>query len=207
MDDDYVYIRNRMAESGYELTPNQTASSIKALRKLQEHIRENPDLAEELSSLSENEILRLQLKQALINDNAKAAGSYAQALIASQVQQLQLAASNPFGLLNTDIKAATDSLLAMANALKALQVPPVITQLSGSAAFAAKVAAVPTYEAYASPWQFGGASADPVYRVTQGNQTITIVDATSGGVNAITQNNSLNGTPATVSRYNAIGGL
>lgn len=77
------------------------------------------------ASLSENEILRLKLKQALLDDNAKAAGQYAQQLIAAQTASLQLAMLNPFGRMNTDILLATDSLKALAAALAALQVPAI----------------------------------------------------------------------------------
>lgn len=160
------------------------------------------------ASLTQDELLRLKLKQALLNDNATAAGQYAQQLIAAQVASLQLAAANPFGAMNLDIINATKSLMDLAAALAALAVPPQITQLGGLAAFQAKVAAVPTYESYASPWQFGGASADKVYQSTNAQGvTVTLIDATTGGVNAVTQNNSLNGTPATVTRYAPIGGL
>lgn len=158
-------------------------------------------------SLTQNEMLRLELKKSLLDDNAKSAASFAQQLVASQVAALQLAASNPFGLINADIMSAIKSLQEFAAALAALsEMPPTITRLGGLAAFQAKVAAVPSYESYASPWQFGGASADPVFQSTNAQGvTVTIIDATTGGVNTITQNNSLSGTPATVSRVNPFG--
>lgn len=64
-------------------------------------------------SLTENELLRLQLKQALLNDNAKAAGEFAQQLINSQMAAIQLDASNPFNNWNTAIQKTIESLRSL----------------------------------------------------------------------------------------------
>lgn len=74
-------------------------------------------------TLTENELVRLKLKQALLNDNAKAAQEYANQLVVSQIAMLNLAQANPFSQITSDIYSAIKALLELQAAMNAI-VPP-----------------------------------------------------------------------------------
>ena len=65
-------------------------------------------------NLSEDEQNRLKLQQALLNDNATAAGKLAQTIIASQEAALLAEKTNPFGTWNDSLQLVLDSLRQMA---------------------------------------------------------------------------------------------
>ena len=160
------------------------------------------------ASLSENELLRLKLKQALLNDNANAAKNFANELINSQIAALELARANPFAQMNTDIMSAINSLLqlqALMNAIGTKQYAPTISTAAGTFYTSSTGA---TSNTTSATWgQYYQGLSGGLYGSTPAqNVTVTIVDQTSSGV-TVSQNASLNGTPATVTRYNPIGGL
>ena len=71
-------------------------------------------------NLSEDEQNRLKLQQALLNDNADAAGKLAQTILASQQAALLAEKTNPFGTWNDSLQVVLDNLRKMAIELAAL---------------------------------------------------------------------------------------
>jgi hypothetical protein len=61
--DDALVLRNRMAEIGYEFTPNHAASILNDMLVIKESLQENPDQIEMLKALSEEE--RRELRRRL----------------------------------------------------------------------------------------------------------------------------------------------
>ena len=85
-------------------------------------------------SLSQDEITRLQLKKALLDDNATAAGALSQQILATQINMLKLQQSDPFISMNTNIQETIKSLVDMQNQLKNLGIIPSTGGLSGTSA-------------------------------------------------------------------------
>lgn len=173
----------------------------------------NMDLIENVAALqgkiNEDEKIRLQTQQALLTGNAQSAGELAMKLLEAQKQALMLRQTDPFLGWPDSAAAAIKSIQGMIDALKLLGIAEAASKtvsVGGFAAFQAKVAAQPTYEQYASPWQFGGASADRVIG-SMNSQTGVIdinLNVVNGSVTADLQNQSLTGTPANIYRINPI---
>lgn len=132
------------------------------------------------------------------------------AQIASNVQQdVKLLSVVQGGLNNlkspdNPLKSLLDDIAAAIAALDQLTKK---FQLSPAAAFAAKVAVVPTYEQYASPWQFGGASADVVTgTINPMNNQVTINVAgtviTEQQLSNSLANLNASGIPSNINRVN-----
>lgn len=157
-------------------------------------------------SLTSNEMLRLQLKKALLDDNATSAKNFANELINSQIAALELARANPFGQITTDIMAAIQALLQLQALMNAVsQKTSYAPTISTAAGTFYTSSTGETSDMTTATWgQYYQGLSGGLYGSTPVMPTITIVDATSGGVNAITQQNSLNGNPTSATRLNPL---
>ena len=155
-------------------------------------------------SLTQNEMLRLQLKKALLDDNAKAAGDFAMKLADSQIAALQLAAANPFGKINLDILSAIASLQAFQQQLLALQVPmksylPTISTAAGtyyesSTGLKSTDLNAGTFAQYYNGLSGGLYGSTPVVNVNVQGNVIAQQDLVSA-INTGLYNTQANGTP------------
>lgn len=156
-------------------------------------------------SLSQDEITRLQLKKALLDDNATAAGNLAQQVLATQINMLKLQQSDPFVSMNMNIQETIQSLIQMQSQLKNLGITPSTGGLSGTTAAGTQYTngvALASGAIVAQDAQGFG-----VLAPSAGAPTINVVvsvDPNNGNINASTQNQSLQGTPTTISRINQL---
>ena len=150
------------------------------------------------ATLSQDELDRLKLKQALLNDNAAAAAQFAQQVINDQIALARI--QDPFGSMNTNIQAVIASLIEMQKQL--LNVSNGLTGVS---------AAGTTYTngvllssgAIVGKDQAGMGVLIPSPNAPTVNVGLTITDNTSGGT-TVQQNNTLSGTPSWITRLNAL---
>ena len=175
--------------------------------------------------LSQDELDRLKLKQALLDNNATAAGQLANQLYATQIQMLQIAANDPFNPMADAIRTVIQQLQAAQLELAKMAAIPPIPALAQFQSIAASAAALglptsmlanaqgnvgtPNFHDTYTPWTDLSAAAAALGLSTaelaaaQGNVTVTINNNTAGTV-TVNQDSSTNGTPSTVTRINPL---
>lgn len=156
------------------------------------------------ASLSQDEIDRLNLKKALLDQNATAAAKLAQEILATQAAALQAEAISPFSTWADGAKAALDQIQALQFELKGMGVGLGTPSIAASTALAlSKDSAAALADSLPNVQdQYDSQTAAVNSFVNSGSMSVGI--DLGGNIYAVTQSNSLAGTPTNISRINPI---